>query len=171
MKYYLIHNIGHTQNANYNTPKQIEKVCEDPDVTLTFDGIYQNIWVHRHLLKRCANKPLLGVMWSFVGKDNNFDSPMPLELYCDWNQLMDLVLNYNCEFASHSWNHRNMQTLTDNEIKQELKSPIKCRLFFYPYGNVDERVAKLTRESGYEDAFSVVQGNNSEYQRNRSYLR
>lgn len=165
----LLHNVGNFPHSNYNTKEQVIR-CNEP---LSFDGIYESVYQNRDMLKWKPFKTILFVMWGYVGENNEFDAipnNIPVESYCDWNELMELVMDYNCELASHSWTHRNMTELSDDEVRKELQSPIPCRYFAYPYGNVDERVARLTREAGYQDAFSVNQGNGGPFQRNRSYL-
>lgn len=168
----LLHNIRsiHHDNpsvrSNYNSPNEVLRATEQ----LSFDGIYLNVWENRHLLAHRTYKPFLFVMGNFVGLDNSFDTGMPPEKYCDWNQIMDLVTNYNCELGWHSWTHRNLCTLKDEQIIKEITPPFPMKYFAYPYGNVDERVARLVENAGYEDAWSVHQGNGQRFQRNRQYL-
>lgn len=163
----LLHNIGHRINSNYNSPEEIEATDEQ----LGFDGIYLNVWTHRHLLKKPRKGPtVLFVMGNTIGGDNSFDAGMPRELYCDWNKIMDLVQNYGCELGWHTWSHRNLTELSDEEVRKEVRPPIPMKWFAYPYGNVDERVEKIVREEGYEDAWSVVQGHGGPFQRKRPYL-
>jgi peptidoglycan/xylan/chitin deacetylase (PgdA/CDA1 family) len=166
----VLHNIGNYNHSNYNTREQVAACREQ----LSFDGVYLNVWENRDLLKNRQHKTILFVMWVFVGRTNEFDAipnNLPLERYCDWPQIFDLVSNYNCELGSHSWTHRDMRELSDSEIKKELISdPWPVTKFAYPYGHVDERVARLVKEAGYQDAFSVTQGNGEIFQRRRQYL-
>ena len=163
----LLHNIGHvSHNSNYNTPFQVRQ-CWEP---LSFDGVYLNVWAHRELLLKRDHKTVLFVMGDTVGKDNSFDSAMPLELYCNWDQIMDLVINYNCELGWHTWKHQNLTLLRDEEVKKEVTPPIPMKHFAYPYGNVDARVAKIVQDAGFESAWSVFQGDGSQFQKNRKYL-
>lgn len=165
----LLHNIGTFDHSNYTS---IDKViaCQEQ---LTFDGVYRNVHLNKHALLYKPKKTILFVMWEYVGLNNKFDAipnNLPLERFCDWNEIMDLVVNYNCEIGSHSWTHRNLTELTDDEVRKELKSPVPCRTFCYPYGVVDARIAKLVEEAGYEEAYSVNQGDGSKFQINREYL-
>lgn len=170
----LLHNVGTFKHSNYNTREQIA-ACRDQ---LSFDGIYKNVWDNRDLLLGRDQPTLLFVMWGFIGKDNTFDihHGLPLEKYCNWDHLFHLVRDYNCELASHSWRHRDLTLLSDDELKMELAIPViagltwPLRYFAYPYGNVDDRVARFTKDSGYQDAWSVNQGNGGPFQRNRTYL-
>lgn len=163
----LLHNIGHRQNSNYNSPEEIENTDEQ----LGFDGIYLNVWAHRHLLKKKRKGPtILFVMGNTIGGDNAFDSGMPRELYCDWNKIMDLVQNYGCELGWHTWSHPDLTALPAEKIKEEVTPPIPMKYFAYPYGNVNDRVEHIVREAGFEEAWSVTQGHGGPFQRNRNYL-
>lgn len=169
--YYLVHNIGpkpanRDVAPNYTEPWAIESANK----RLTFDGVYENVWLHRDLLRKKHQAPILFIMGDYVGKTNEFDRPMPLEKYCNWDQLFDLVLNYGCEFGWHTWSHRNLVTLSDELVRKEVRPPFPMKYFAYPYGDVDARVANLVREAGYELAFSVNQGNDLPFQINRQYL-
>jgi peptidoglycan/xylan/chitin deacetylase (PgdA/CDA1 family) len=169
----LLHNIGVVNSkdpsilSNYNAPDEVLNAKEQ----LSFDGVYLNVWENRHLLAHRTYKPFLFVMGNFVGLDNSFDVGMPREKYCDWNQIMDLVINYNCELGWHTWTHRNLCDLNDDQIIKEVTPPFPMKYFAYPYGNVDERVERIVRSIGcYSEAFSVTQGNNNQFQRKRRYL-
>lgn len=165
----LLHNIGTFDHSNYTS---IDKViaCQEQ---LSFDGVYKNVYINRHALLYKPHKTILFVMWDYVGLNNQFDAipnNLPIEKFCDYNELMDLVVNYNCEIASHSWTHRDLRKLSDTEVRKELKCPIPCETFAYPYGDVDARVAQLVQEAGYKSAYSVSQGNGTQFQLNRQYL-
>lgn len=167
MQLRLCHNIGHVQgNSNYHKPATIQS-ANDQGIKLSFDGVYRNVYLHRHLIKPGT---VLFVTGSFVGKDNNFDAPMPLEEFCTWDQLMELQGKYGCELGWHTWNHRNLTQLTDSELVAEVKPPFPMRYFAYPYGDCDERTITVVKNLGFEDAYSVSQGNGERFQRKRHYL-
>jgi peptidoglycan/xylan/chitin deacetylase (PgdA/CDA1 family) len=77
---------------------------------------------------------------------------------------------YGFEIGYHSWSHRNLKTLSDAEVLQEVLPPFPMCRFAYPYGDVDERVATIVRNAGYQEAWSVTQGDGSQFQRKRRYL-
>lgn len=163
----ILHNIGPKWNANYNTPEEVARTTE----RLSFDGVYENVWKNRELLKgRKGAKTILFVMGKYVGGDNSFDAPMPLEKYCDWNQIMDLVIHYNCELGWHTWTHPNLTLLTDERLIQEITPPFPMKHFAYPYGNLNDRVVSAVARAGYEEAWSVNEGNGLQLQRLRRYL-
>lgn len=162
----LLHNVGPRINSNYNTPEEILR-CSEP---LSFDGIYRNVWLHREILKPKLPGAILFYMGNYVGKDNSFDTGQYLEEYCNWNELMDLVVNYGCKLGFHTWSHKPLNALSNEEVMKEITPPFPCHYFAYPGGVVDSRVASLVQEAGYKEAWSVTQGDGSQFQRRRRYL-
>jgi len=175
MKIYLLHNIGSKKyksgrvNANYNPLEQI--LYTDKDDVLTFDGVYKNVYKYRKELYR--RKVILFVMGNYVGKDNSFNIGMPLEKFCDWNEIMDMVINYNFGLGWHTWSHRDLTKLEASEIKKELTPPsfFNTKYFAYPYGKFDKLVLDWVKIIGYDIAYSVDKGNNFIYQIRREYLK
>lgn len=159
---YLLHNIGEKVNSNYNT---IEEVSSHDN--LTFDGIYLNVWEHRaHLVDKNVT---LFVMGNFVGKDNSFDVGMPYEKYCDWNQIMDLV-NLGAKLGWHTWSHTDLTKLSKDEILKEITPPFPMDELAYPHGKFNDLVIQCAKEVGFKKAWSVTEGDNSDYQLRREYL-
>ena len=166
MIYRVCHRIGpHKLSSNWNTRQEIE-VC--PDV-LTFDGVYTEVYQHREFLKT-KKRVILFIAGHYVGKDNSFDKEETLGLFCDWEALFKLKMDYGFELGWHSWSHRVLTTLTDEEVEKELTPPFHCKLLAWPYGNCNSRVANIAMSLGYTEAFSVNQGDGSQYQRMRHYL-
>lgn len=161
----ILHNISREKfNSNYNTPEEVDNYTGP----LTFDGVYYNVYLNQGLLE--GREVTLFVMGDYVGKTNAFDIDQPLERYCDWNQIMELVEIYNCRLGWHTWSHKDLTTLTDQEILKEVVPPIPMEVFAYPYGKFDDRVIEIVKQAGYKEAFSVTEGDGSEYQRLRKYL-
>lgn len=160
----LLHNIGERVNSNYNTLSEI-LACRD---RLSFDGVYENVWKHRYDLKDL--KPIFFVMGNYVGKDNSFEPEMPREKYCDWHQVFDLVKLSNGHFGWHTWSHRDLTQLSDEEVIKEITPPFQMRYFAYPFGRCDARVAKLVEAAKFDRAYSVDQGDGSRFQLKRKYL-
>jgi peptidoglycan/xylan/chitin deacetylase (PgdA/CDA1 family) len=167
----LLHNIGTYQHSNYNTIEQVVASINRGE-RLTFDGVYLNVWQNRKFLKFFKQKPILFVMGEFVGRDNKFDTHngLPLERYCDWNQIMDLVVNHDFELGWHTWSHLDLTLISEEQIIREITPPFPMRHFAYPYGKVNVRIAELVRQAGFLEAWSVDQGDNSQFQRKRLYL-
>jgi peptidoglycan/xylan/chitin deacetylase (PgdA/CDA1 family) len=99
-------------------------------------------------------------MGDFLGKDNTFDlAHVPaLEKYCTLEQVQELCDKYDFELGWHTWSHRDLCNLLDEEIRREVTSPFPCKHFAYPYGTFNERVVRIVKEAGYEKAYSVTQG-------------
>lgn len=108
-------------------------------------------------------------MGDFVGKDNSFDIGMPYEKYCDWNQIMDLV-NLGAKLGWHTWSHRDLTKLSKDEILKEITPPFPMQELAYPYGKFNELVIECAKEVGFKKAWSVTEGDNSDYQLTREYL-
>ena len=79
-----------------------------------------------------------------------------------WDQLREMVDSGLCEIASHSVTHRAMTSLPDEVVMDELTRSRQTLLdslgltpeaFFYPLGDHDRRIRRLTRQSGYRAAF------------------
>lgn len=151
-------------NGNYNTREEILA----SQGSLSFDGIYLNVWENRDVL--VGKDVTLYVMGGFVGKDNSFDKPMPLEKYCDWNQIMDLVVNYGCKLGWHTWTHPDLRQLSYEQILKEVTPPFPMDSFAYPYGYFDRRVIKAVQEAGFKEAWVVFQGDNSQFQKIRTMI-
>ena len=162
---YLLHNIGNLKNANYNTREEVLKA----EGLLTFDGVYKNVWENRDVLE--GKDVILFVMGDYVGKDNSFDTKMPLEELCDWNQIMDLVINYGCHLGWHTWSHRDITKLSYDEIRNEVTPPFPMDYFSFPYGKFNQSVYAATANAGFEYAFGAGKwGDGSRYQLKRKYL-
>lgn len=167
----LLHNIGPRLNSNYNTPEEIAltRATNEP---LSFDGIYETVSENREILR--GRDVTLFVCGDHSGKDNSFDAPnLPnfrLERFLTIEQVLELSRDIGARVGWHSWTHRNLCELSDEEIKKEVEPPFPMDFFAYPYGNVDERVAGIVAQAGYVDAWSVTQGNGGPFQRRRRYL-
>jgi peptidoglycan/xylan/chitin deacetylase (PgdA/CDA1 family) len=162
----LLHRIGKRLNSNFNTLSEILDLPKDQE--LSFDGIYDSVFGYAPYLK--DRKVTLFVMGKYVGATNNFDIGQPQESFLTWPDIFMLRDEYGFEIGYHSWSHRNLKTLSDAEVLQEVLPPFPMCRFAYPYGDVDERVATIVRNAGYQEAWSVTQGDGSQFQRKRRYL-
>lgn len=151
----LAHNIGTENHSNYNTIEQI-LACPYP---IGFDGIYKNVYEHRHLLKE--KEGILFVMGDYMGKDNQFDlAHVPkLEQYCNWDEIIELLsVLPKFKLGWHTWSHPDLTTLSKAEIIKEITPPFPMESFAYPYGKYNSLVIECVKEVGYKYAFSVTQG-------------
>lgn len=158
----LAHNIGEKINSNYNTLEEILS-CDEP---ISFDGIYRNVY---ESWEKISNKNItLFVMGDYIGKDNSFDVGQPLEKLCTLSEILEMK---GAKLGWHSWTHRDLTTLSDDEIRMELTAPVMFKRYFaYPYGKFNDRVVELVKEAGYQEAYSVTEGDNSQFQKLRRYL-
>lgn len=161
----LLHNIGNENHPNYTT---LEKIVACQDV-LTFDGIYKNVYENKEHLK--GKKVILFVMGDYMGKDNTFDlAYVPkLEQYCTWDEVIELATYLNAEIGWHTWSHRDLTTLSKEEIIKEITPPFPMKSFAYPHGRYNEMVLNLVKER-YEKAYSVFQTDNTQWTIPRQYL-
>ena len=150
----LAHNIGNVNHSNYHTREQIS-ACNDP---IGFDGIYKNVYDNQDILENKSG--VMFVMGNYIGRDNKFDlEHVPqLENYCTLTQVKELCDKYDFEIGWHTWSHRNLTTLSDKEILQEVTAPFRTKYFRYPGGVYDDRVIEIVKSVGYEKAYSVTQG-------------
>lgn len=161
----LLHQIGERKHgSNFNTLEEILN-CKEP---LSFDGIYESVFNQTE--KLVGKDIILFFSGEHLGKDNSFDKGQPLSKFCDLDQILWMQKKLNCRIGYHSYSHRSLIYLSDEEVMKELNSPIPVDYYAYPYGDVDERIARLTKEAGYKEAWSVFQGDGSQFQRKRRYL-
>lgn len=161
---YLCHNIGEKINSNYNTLDEI-LACDGP---ISFDGVYSNVYENWDKIKH--KDITLFVMGDYIGKDNSFDVGQPLERLCGIQEILAMKKD-GAKLGWHSWSHRDLTTLNDEELKKELMCPqVFQKTFSYPYGKFDDRVIQAVKDAGFEDAWSVTEGDNSRFQKLRHYL-
>ena len=165
-KYRLLHNIGTEKHSNYNTREEV-LACND---TLTFDGIYSNVYQNRDILK--GKEIILFVMGDYINGDNQFDlkNVPKFETYTGWEEILDLVINFKAELGWHTWSHPDLTTLTKEEIMKEITPPFPMESFAYPYGKYNELVKQCVKEAGYKRAFSVNQTDGTQWTIPRPYL-
>jgi hypothetical protein len=154
--------------SNYNTPSEIVE-CVDH---MTFDGVYLNVFDRRHLLN--GKRFTLFPMGDYLGRSNRFDTGMPLERFCDKSQIREL-LKMGGSLGWHTFSHQNLTELSLDEAREEMTAPqwaidLGCDEFAYPYGEYNEDLKKLAEDLGYKRAWSVTQGDGSQFARKRRYL-
>lgn len=138
------------------------------DVPLSFDGIYTEMYAYREQLR--GRDITLFFCGQHLGRDNSFDRGEVLGQFITYDQLMELHFFYDFKLGYHSLTHTDLTTLSDDEIRQEVKMPFPMDAFAYPYGRFDRRVLKAVEEAGYREAYSVHQGDGSQFQKHRRYL-
>jgi peptidoglycan/xylan/chitin deacetylase (PgdA/CDA1 family) len=80
-----------------------------------------------------------------------------------------MVTEFNAELGWHTWSHRDLTTLSEEEIRKEITPPFPMKTFAYPYGRYKDLVLKLVKEQ-YETAYSVDITDGTKYTIPRNYL-
>lgn len=163
----LIHNIGRSPSSlshiksNYNTKKEV-LACPD---LLTFDGVYSSVYKHKDILK----PSILFVVGDYIGKDNSFDTGMPHETFCTWEQLKELESEGHT-LGWHTHSHPDLTKLSYQEAKKEMTAPWPCTDFAYPFGKFNNSLIEIAKELGYQRAWAVTVRNETQYSLRRKYL-
>ena len=161
---YLCHRIGEKINSNFNTREEIAW----SNGALSFDGIYLSVWENRDILK--GRDVTLFVMGDHVGGDNFFDAGEPFSRFCDWNRIMELVKD-GAKLGWHTWSHRDLTTLSDEDVRKELTPPFPMTRVAYPHGKADARIAAIAAELGFTEGYCAGEhGDGSPMLQKRSYL-
>lgn len=180
MTHRLFHQIGPRKyGANFNTLDEI-LTCQDE---MSFDGIYESVF-NAHA--RGMLRPIIGrvthlfICGSHLGKDNAFDRPVErgepgISRFCTLDQVKRLADYLQCKIGYHGWAHLRCHTLTEEEIRRELELPsflagLGIDAFAWPHGDYDERCIRIAREMGYKEAWSVKQGDGSQFAKKREHL-
>jgi len=144
----LCHLIGEGPTSNYDLWEDIV-ASEGP---ISFDGVYENVYEHRHLLRGLNRKIYLFITGSYVGLDNSFDVGQPLEKFASWEQLLEMG-DMGFELGWHTWTHPNLVHTTKDWddpdwtiLGFEITPPFPMDHFAYPYGRWNDSIASVVRE-------------------------
>jgi peptidoglycan/xylan/chitin deacetylase (PgdA/CDA1 family) len=138
-------------------------------LAVTFDDAYRSvIELGFPLLSRLGVPATVFAPTSFIGSDRPMSWPgidewlggphEPELTPMGWDELESLRAA-GWEIGSHSSSHPRLTRLGDAELAEELDSSREtlqerlgapCTSIAYPYGDVDRRVARAARDSGYE---------------------
>lgn len=137
--------------SGFRTPLLQDTAGFDPaakQVIITFDdGLAGNFAYALPILQRHGFRAVFFVAVGAVGKPH----------YMSWEQLRELCRN-GMEVQSHTVNHRPLQTLSRDEIRQELlgsKTRLEQELHkpvtavSFPHGSYNDLVVQIAREVGY----------------------
>ena len=160
-----------TESADVQTPH-----AERRRFVLTFDDGYASLAEHAYpVLADLGFTATTFLITDYIGKTNDWD------VRYTWDRLPHLawaeIERWRARgfgFASHGATHRRLTWLADADVSAELSGsretlvtrlgPESGRAVAYPFGAVDERVAGLARDAGYELGFGGVRGNGDRLQ-------
>jgi peptidoglycan/xylan/chitin deacetylase (PgdA/CDA1 family) len=151
-------------------------------VAVTFDDGFQSVIKHAFPVMSELGLPGtifvpaglmgLGAPMRWSGIDKWLDTEWENELMpATWDELRQLQ-DAGWEIASHTWSHARLPQLSDDALATELSSSRDrisqemggpCETLAYPYGDYDDRVRELARETGYAGAASMHPGPESPY--------
>jgi len=134
-------------------------------ILFTFDDGYEGIYKYVYpLLKEYKYTAIIFVTTGYIGKDNIWDkSPGPRFKHLSWPQIREMA-DDGIWFGSHGVNHtflarqKNSKARYEIEVsKKELEDGLgrQIHFFSYPYGNFNEEIVDLIKETGYKAAFSL----------------
>ena len=130
-------------------------------VIITFDDAYECIFEYAlPVLSRYNFTATIFIVSDFVGHWNEWDYNFfkIKSKHCDWAQLRILATE-GWEIGSHTATHRNLSSLCDqqiwdelmkskNTLEDEICTPVK--VISYPFGRFNPRVLNLVKKAGYK---------------------
>jgi heparosan-N-sulfate-glucuronate 5-epimerase len=146
-------------------------------VAITFDDGFRSVYEHAFSVLAEFGIPgtvfvptaLVGLPspMSWPGIDQWEGGPYEDELRCmTWDELRELR-DTGWEIASHTRTHARLPLLSDDELQAELAGSREtlahelgepCRSLAYPFGALDDRVARAAGEAGYEAGAALRPG-------------
>lgn len=155
--------------AGFRTVMPGDPFGNGPEVCLTFDDGYANVFVHG--LPRLVEYRMCAIQYlvsGAIGRDNCWDRPAgevaaPL---MDKGQIREW-LNAGQAIGSHTVSHARLTEITANQAREEIQSSKKSLEdmfgvaidhFCYPYGDWNPVIRDLVREAGYRTACTVSGG-------------
>ena len=139
------------------------------DIIITFDDGYEDIYTYVLPVMEKYEFPFaIFPIVDYIGKYNDWDFVIGQKTkHLSKEQLLKLSKNKLVTIGSHSLNHLDLirvsYGIAKNEIEKSKKKLEKITgksvdIFSYPFGKQNERVRKITKESGYKMALSYYKG-------------
>lgn len=171
----IIHNIGNLDNPNYTTREALI-ACKDD--TITFDGIYTNVYENKDILKQKLDEgKRIVLFWTsdYLGGNNDFDVKNPFngavvfpETFINMEQLRELEA-IGCELGWHTISHRDLTKLSQDEQVKEIIPPFKMRSFCYPYGKWNSQIVEIVKQH-FTEAWSVERTDGTQFTKPRTFI-
>lgn len=142
---------------------------KDPNhIVITFDGVYKNILKYAAPILKELNYPFeLFITGDYVGKDNSFDTPEPLEYFANEDELKEFV-KMGGRLQWHTNTHRKFdENMSLSDVEKEMQIPENLKLldtkgftwFAYPHGDLTQDKVNIVKKY-FKGALSCYQGNN-----------
>jgi peptidoglycan/xylan/chitin deacetylase (PgdA/CDA1 family) len=134
---------------------------------LTFDDGYENFYEFAWpVLRQYGFSATVFVVTEHVGGLSQWD-PRSATPLMNWDQLRELTLQ-GIEIGSHTVNHARLTQLSTADAKWELETSrrvleqnlgVSVSALAYPFGDWNDSVEELARQTGYRLACSIIRGN------------
>jgi peptidoglycan/xylan/chitin deacetylase (PgdA/CDA1 family) len=142
---------------------------KEKSIILTFDDAFKNFIEYAlPVLEKFKLPAYVFVPAGLVGTYNKWDFEkinvkLPL---MDWKDL-ELIQKKGIKIGSHALTHPFLTKINETEAKKEIefskkiledKLGIEIDTFCYPYGDYNEKIVQIVKESGYKYAFTTKEG-------------
>jgi len=128
-------------------------------IALTFDDGYESVYQHAFpILRQLDIQATVFINPAFVGQFNTWDVNLGYLRFrhMNWRQLQQLQ-SCGWEIGIHGFSHQDLSRLPESVVKKEIALALcvmnsrlqsECRVISFPFGNVNETVARVGREQG-----------------------
>ncbi len=135
------------------------------EILLTFDDGYESVYTWAFpILQKYGFTACIFLITGYVGKYNKWDVNWGKKFtHLSWNQIEEMK-RHGFSFGSHTVNHPDL-TKTEKKFvefelkrsKEELEDRLSQEVSFlsFPFGKYNRVVEELTREAGYQKAFTI----------------
>ncbi|MEW6130586.1 MAG: polysaccharide deacetylase family protein [Acidobacteriota bacterium] len=174
---YLLRNYRVISLKDYLIARRENRSLPDYSVVLTFDDGFRNFKTVAAPLLCEKNIPVSIFLITDRIRQNN-DLSLPTNWvseddneYLFWEDVRQLSNEKTIQFGSHTCSHRNLATLSLEEVDAELLDsrsmlntyiPQPEMMFAYPYGGYSEEIAKRAHTAKYACALTADDGFNDE---------
>lgn len=170
----LLHQIGDRQlGTNFNTLEEILH-CDEP---MHFDGVYQSVWQNYERLIGRGKDITFFVSGAYLGKMNAFDIHQPLSKFCTIRQVERMASDLKARIGWHGKRHKRCYNQSLIDVQEELSVPDWWThidraemILAWPYGDFNGEAVEVAKRLGFKEAWSVTQGDDSEFARKRAHL-